>query len=89
MAKPSMTSHRASLLEGLIDPRKPGPMAVLIDTGGADYYEQRAIELIGEARLCLQQVTGNPDDAERNKTQYTERMNKVLSLVALAKLDRK
>lgn len=64
-------------------------MAVLIDTGGADYYEQRAIELIGEARLCLGQVTGNPDDAARNKDQYTDRINKALSLLALAKLDRK
>jgi hypothetical protein len=83
-----MTSVRTSLLEGLFDPRETGPMSALLETGDADYYELRAIEFITEARVALKTATGNPDDAVKNKEAYMLRINKALSLLALAKLTR-
>ena len=46
MMKPSKTSIKKALSEAAFDPRKPGPMQIIMETGNAEYYIQRAREIL-------------------------------------------
>lgn len=46
--QPSKTELRRHLRDCLFDPRKPGPMQVIADTGNEEYYENRAKECVSQ-----------------------------------------
>lgn len=73
--QPSKTELRRHLRDCLFDPRKPGPMQVIADTGNTDYYETRAKE-------CISQYTETTDEKSANI-----RMAIGLLLLSLAKLN--
>lgn len=57
--QPSKTELRRHLRDCLFDPRKPGPMQVIADTGNTEYYENRAKE-------CISQYAETPEEKARN-----------------------
>ena len=75
--KPSMTTIKKYLTSCAFDPRKPGPMAIIADSGGPEYYEQRAIELIKEAQNIMK---GPPD----YQNHYDDKLSSAIRLLALA-----
>lgn len=76
------TNLKKILLESLFDPRKPiGTIKIIMEVNDPNYYEMRAIEMIGEAKSILHTPFGSIND-------YNERITKAISLLGLAKLIR-
>lgn len=48
--KPSLTQLKAILRDSHFDPRKPGPMTVILEANNPDYFIERTMELLREAR---------------------------------------
>jgi hypothetical protein len=67
------------LTESVFDPKKPGPLAIILEAHGDDpnYLESRAIELIKEAQFAMKDL-----DAIG---LYDDKMRKANGLLLLAR----
>lgn len=85
---PSRKSLRETLNESAFDPREPGPLKVIVESADANYYEQRAMEYIREARAAVAPFSGSQEGTQAGDT-YNDCMTNAIALLGLAKLTRK
>lgn len=75
-SRPSLTSLKQLLVRCAFDPRKPGPMKAIVESGDRNFWELRAIELIREAQDAIEQGHNN---------FYHDQITRAISLLALSK----
>lgn len=74
--QPSQTSIRKVLSESAFDPRVPGPLKVIADTGNVEYLVTRAIEFLREGQY----------GADATRPMDRDKLTQAISLLALAKV---
>lgn len=77
--KPSSLQVSKVLRKSVFDPRKPGPMAVILDTANSDYLERRAVELI------LQGVSPRPV-TQQGRMSRLQDLQMAIRLLAMSQL---
>ncbi len=81
---PSSRDIRKVLGQAIFNPRSPiGPIKIIMDQRNPNYYEMRAAEFITEARNALGE---NPSPTNQQLEIYHDKLNKAMSLLALARL---
>jgi hypothetical protein len=75
--RPSLTRLKQLLASCAFDPRKPGPMAAIVNAGDRHTWERRAVELVLEAQQEFES-TGN-------RGFYHDQLTRAISLLALCK----
>lgn len=83
-----MTRIKQLLQESQIDPRAVNsPLTVIVDAvvSNPRYGEDRAIEMITEAKRTFDQPSGSPEVAAQNLEQYHRQMTNAISLLALSR----
>jgi hypothetical protein len=73
LTKPSLTLFKKTLMESSFDPRKPGPLSMILDSGNPTYLIQRSMEMLREA-------------LELKGKQKSDRLTKAVSLIAMARI---
>jgi len=83
----SLTQVRGLLKEVVWNPRTKGPMSIISDVGGSEYYECRAIEEIREAQSIRKHISTDPCGGDGFRTgNYHASINKAIRLLLLARL---
>ena len=86
-SEPSARQVTNLLQESKVDPRKPGPLKVIFDSGSVDYLMLRAIEFIQESYNTECNFTF--DEEGKGTINYddvtVDNITKAISLLAMAK----
>ena len=85
-----MKMMKTILNESVFNPDIQGPLKIVFDVADPRYYELRALELIQEARQCINRIKMyNPDhivDPVRElEYTYHEKLKQAISLLAMAR----
>lgn len=94
---PSLTQLKKILSEAAFDPRKPGPMAIVVGMQDTRYLETKILEMTTEARDLAARIrllkrapassaVGSAEAGEviRLESEYRDKMCKVAALAALS-----
>jgi len=83
-----MTKIRKVLQRCRFDPKKIGPLSVIIEAHDTDprYLESRAIEMIREAQLAIRQDVTGPDNPVTGFDVYQQKMDNAIVLLAIAQV---
>jgi hypothetical protein len=84
----TVTKIRKVLARCKFDPKKGGPLAIIIEQHIDDprYLESRAIEMIREAQLAIRQEMTGPDNPMTGFDVYQSKMDNAILLLAIAEV---
>lgn len=88
-SKLSMTNVRKVLSQAAFNPREPGPLNVVANSGNPSYFETRAIEYIAEAGIDRMNLQGLPPDNitdifQNHAGKYKHNLTRAIQMLTIA-----